>query len=320
MKTAVRANTGLIVMLLLVVLVALALILMIANPDLRSRGQGAEATVDPHEGQVYIYDGFDWVWMTPLEGVPVNDFAKEEFQMVGNTPVYLGSGYETILGVDVSEHQYEVDWQQAKEAGVDFAFIRIGRRGYTEGGLFNDPWFEKNFQGARDNAVLVGVYFYSQAVTEAEALEEADFVLGRLEERKLDLPIVYDWEKIDNEDADIARTRDLDMETRTDCALAFCRRVEAAGYDACVYFNRNLGYYGYDLSRLTDYRFWFALPVNPPDLCWPSFYYKLDIWQYSFTEQIPGIEGETDMNMLFMPLPQSTSSPDETTESPSPAN
>ena len=131
---------------------------------------------------------------------------------------------------------------------------------------------------------------------------------------------MYDWEKIDNEDADIARTRDLDMETRTDCALAFCKRVEAAGYDACVYFNRNLGYYGYDLSRLTDYRFWFALPVNPPDLCWPSFYYNLDIWQYSFTEQIPGIEGETDMNMLFMPLPQSTSSPDETTESPSPTN
>ena len=141
MKTAVRPNIGLIVMLLLVVLVALALILMIANPDLRSRGKGAEATVDPHEGQVYLYDGFDWVWMTPLEGVPVNDFAKEEFQMIGNTPVYLGSGYETILGVDISEHQYEVDWQQAKEAGVDFAFIRIGRRGYSEGGLFEDPYF-----------------------------------------------------------------------------------------------------------------------------------------------------------------------------------
>ena len=320
MKTAVRPNTGLIVMLLLVLIVALALILMIANPDLRARGRGAEATVDPHEGQVYLYDGFDWVWMTPLEGVPVNDFAKEEFQMIGNTPVYLGSGYETILGVDVSEHQYEVDWQQAKEAGVDFAFIRIGRRGYTEGGLFNDPWFEKNFQGARENAVLVGVYFYSQAVTEQEALEEADFVLGRLEERKLDLPIVYDWEKIDNEDADIARTKDLDMEARTDCALAFCKRIESAGYEACVYFNRNLGYYGYDLSRLTDYRFWFALPVNPPDLCWPSFYYKMDIWQYSFTEQVPGIEGETDMNMLFMPLPQDSSSPAETTESPAPTN
>ncbi len=313
MKTAVRPQSGLIVLLVLVLLVGVALGLVIANPKLSSRHAEQEPEVDPHEGQVYLYDGFDWVWMTPLEGVPVNSFSKEEFQLMGNTPVYLGSSYETILGVDVSEHQYEIDWQQVKQAGVDFAYIRLGRRGYTEGGLFNDPWFEKNYEGAKQNAVLVGVYFYSQAITEEEALEEAEFVLGRLSERDLDLPIVYDWEKIDNEDADIARTKGLDMETRTDCALAFCKRVESAGYQAAVYFNRNLGYYGYDLSRLTDYQFWFALPVNPPDLCWPSFYYKVDLWQYSFTEIIPGIEGETDMNMLFIPLPQEAPEPTETT-------
>lgn len=301
MKTAVRPQTGLLVLLLLILLVIFALVLMLMKPQLRFGGSEVDE-VDPHEGQVYLYDGFDWVWMTPLEGVPVNDFTREEFQMMGDVPVYLGNRYETLLGVDVSEHQYDIDWQQVKQSGVDFAFIRMGRRGYTEGGLFGDPWFEKNYTEARENAVLVGVYFYSQAISVEEAREEAAFLLERMQGRELDLPVVYDWEKIDNEDAEIARTRDLDMETRTDCAVAFCEAVKDAGYQASVYFNRNLGYYGYDLRRLTDYPFWFALPVAPPDLCWPSFYYKVDIWQYSFTEQVPGIEGETDMNMLFLPL------------------
>ena len=309
MKTATRPITDLLVLVLLIVIVLLALILMILRPW---QGQSEEIEeIDPHEGQVYIYDGVDWVWMTPLEGVPVNAFSKEEFRMMGNTPIYLGSEYATILGVDVSEHQHAVDWQQVKESGVDFAFIRLGRRGYTEGGLFNDPWFEENYDGARESTVLVGVYFYSQAITPEEAREEAEFLLGRLEERELDLPIVYDWELIDNEDADIARTKDLGMEERTACALAFCETVEEAGYEAAVYFNRTLGYYGYDLAKLTDYPFWFALPVAPPELCWPSFYYKVDLWQYSFTDTVPGIEGETDMNMLFIPLVEETPAPEE---------
>ena len=95
--------------------------------------------------------------------------------------------------------------------------------------------------------------------------------------------------------------------------------VKEAGYDASVYFNRNLGYYGYDLRLLTEYSFWFALPVSPPELCWPSFYYRVDIWQYSFSEQIPGIEGETDMNMLFLPLHLQPETPEETElETPAP--
>jgi GH25 family lysozyme M1 (1,4-beta-N-acetylmuramidase) len=314
MKTAVRPRIESVLLALLVLLVVFTLVLLVVRP--RSAEEEVRETPDPHEGQVYIYDGNGWVWMTPLEGVPVNAFSKEEFQMMGERPIYLGSQYDTILGVDVSEHQHEIDWKQVKEAGVDFAYIRLGRRGYTEGGLFNDPWFEKNYEGAKENAILVGVYFYSQAISEAEAREEAEFLLGRLEGRELDLPVVYDWELIDNEDADIARTKDLDMETRTDCALAFCKTVTGAGYQASVYFNRILGYYGYDLSRLTDYPFWFALPVAPPELCWPSFYYKVDVWQYSFSETVPGIEGETDMNMLFIPLEPETPEP---TEESSPA-
>ena len=312
MKTAVRPRTGTIMLLLLMLVIGIALGLLIGRSH---RGAGSQETVDPHEGQVYLYDGFDWVWMTPLEGVPVNAMSKEEFQLDGTRPVYTGTAFETRLGVDVSEHQYEIDWQQVAASGVDFAYIRIGRRGYTEGGLFNDPWFEQNYQGATEAGLQVGVYFYSQAISEDEALEEAMFVLDKLDGRPLDLPIVFDWEKIDNEDADIARTKGLGMETRTSCAVTFCEAVKTEGYDAAIYFNRNFGYYGYDLTRLTDYTFWFALPVSPPELCWPSFYYRVDIWQYSFTETVPGIEGETDMNMMFIPVPEPEPSPDSEAES-----
>lgn len=301
MKTAVRPRIGTIMLLILMLVIGIALGLLIARP--RAGWGKSEDEVDPHEGQVYIYDGFDWIWMTPLEGVPVNAMSKEEFTLVDNHPVYTGSAYETQLGVDVSEHQYEIDWKQVADSGIDFAYIRIGRRGYTEGGLFNDPWFEQNYQGARDAGLQVGVYFYSQAITVEEAQEEAQFVLDKLDGRPLDLPIVFDWEKIDNEDADIARTNGLGMELRTDCAVAFCEGVIAEGYEASIYFNRNFGYYGYDLTRLTDYAFWFALPISPPELCWPSFYYRVDLWQFSFTETVPGIEGETDLNMRFVPVP-----------------
>ena len=299
MKTAVRPRT--VLLLLLILVIGIALGLLVARPLFRNSADEI-SYIDPHEGQVQVYDHIGWTWITPLEGVDVNPFSKEEFRLVDGSPVYYGTAYTALRGVDVSEHQYDIDWKKVADSGIDFAYIRIGRRGYTEGGLFNDPWFEKNYREAKENGLLVGVYYYSQAISKAEALEEAEFTLNALQDRVPDLPIVYDWEYVSNEDAAIARTRDLDMEPRTDCAVAFCERIKQAGFDVSVYFNRQLGYHGYDLSRLTDYSFWFALPINPPDLCWPSFYYTLDMWQYSISDTVPGIEGPVDTDMLFRPV------------------
>ncbi|MDR9828688.1 GH25 family lysozyme, partial [Vibrio sp. FNV 38] len=130
----------------------------------------------------------------------------------------------------------------------------------TEGGLFEDAWFHANMKGAADNGLRCGVYFFSQAVTVAEAIEEAQFVLDRLADYRVTMPVVYDWEYVDAENA---RTNDLTVDGRTDCAVAFCETIRRAGYTPCVYFNRKLGYYGYDLTRLTDYDFWFSLPESP---------------------------------------------------------
>ena len=259
-----------------------------------------KATEDPHAGQVYLYDGYDWVWYTPLEGVETNDLQKEDFQYVGDTPVYVGSQYTVRKGIDVSEHQLDIDWDQVRTQNYDFCYVRVGRRGYTEGGLFEDAYFSTNYAGAKSCGMQVGVYFFSQAINVAEAIEEANWVLERIKGLDVSLPVVFDWEKVEAEDA---RTSGLDVSTLTDCAVAFCETVRRAGYEPCVYYNRTTGYYRYDLSRLTGYKVWFALPCTPPDVTYPSFYYHIDLWQYTLTGSVPGISVETDMDYIFDPVP-----------------
>lgn len=294
MRTARRNKTALI--LVTVILAALVAALVIG---LLSKKEPE----DPHKGQVYIYDGFDWIWMTPLEGVPANELTEESFSSNDGRIEYTGTDYDVLRGVDVSEHQLDIDWKQVAASGVDYAYIRVGWRGYTEGGLFEDAYFERNIQGALDAGLHVGVYMFSQAVTVQEAIEEADFVLERIGKYNVTLPVVFDWEKIE---AAEARSHGLTMELRTDCARAFCETIKSAGYVPCVYFNRNLGYYGYDLTRLTDYEFWFSLPESG----FPNFYYACDMWQYSFTETVPGIAEPTDMNLWFIAKPKVSPSPD----------
>ena len=285
MKTAVKYRLILIAIAVLVLAAAVVIVALSLRPE----------PVDPHEGQVYIYDGFDWIWMTPLPGVEANSLTAEDFSDQSGRPTYTGSDYQVLRGVDVSEHQHEIDWAQVAASGVDYAYVRLGYRGYTEGGLFEDPYFRANVEGALANGLQVSVYFFSQSISVQEAIEEAEFVLERIKDYNITLPVVYDWEKINGETA--ARTDNLDFIILNDCAVAFCDTMKNAGYAPAIYFNRHLGYYGYDLSRMTDYDFWFALPESP----FPNFYYAVDMWQYSFTEQVPGIAEPTDMNLMFIP-------------------
>ena len=286
MKTAVKYRLILIAIAVLVLAAAVVIVALSLRPE----------PVDPHEGQVYIYDGFDWVWMTPLPGVEADSLTAEDFSDGSGCPTYTGSDYQVLRGIDVSEHQHEIDWAQVAASGVDYAYVRLGYRGYTEGGLFEDPYFRANVEGALANGLQVSVYFFSQAISVQEAIEEAEYVLARIRDYNITLPVVYDWEKINGETA--ARTDNLDFSILNDCAVAFCDTVKNAGYEPAIYFNRHLGYYGYDLSRMTDYDFWFALPESS----FPNFYYAVDMWQYSFTEQVPGIAEPTDMNLMFIPL------------------
>ena len=265
---------------------------------------------DPHEGQVYLYDGYDWVWYTPIPGLATNALTKEDFQYSADAPHYLGSSFTVKRGIDVSEHQKEIDWSAVATQNFDFIYVRAGRRGYTEGGLFEDEKFEKNMVGARSCGAQLGVYFFSQAITVAEAIEEANWLIDRISGYNITLPVAFDWEKVDAEDA---RTNGVDVRTLTDCAVAFCETIRRAGYTPCVYYNRTTGYYRYDLSRLSNYYVWFSLPCTPPDVTFPSFYYHIDMWQYSLTGTVPGIPIETDLDYMFIPVPQLEPTPEEQT-------
>lgn len=255
------------------------------------------APPDPHAGMVEVPYGTEGTAWVPLrETVPVSDLRESDFTAEDQFVRYTGADYTTRTGVDVSEHQEEIDWEQVAGAGIDFAMIRAGYRGSTAGKLYTDPYFFTNLTGASRAGLDVGVYFFSQATTPAEAVAEAHYLLALLRDsgEALTMPVVFDWEETGMEDS---RTGELNGAAVTACAAAFCRTITDAGYEAGVYLNRHMGYYLYDLSELTEYMIWFAAPG-----AWPDFYYRHQMWQYTFTGQIPGITGEVDLDLYFLPV------------------
>ena len=221
--------------------------------------------------------------------LPPNPYTAQDFvQRDGYLSCTAG---DALLGVDVSEHQQQVDWQQVADAGMKFAFVRLGYRGYTEGGMYTDQYAAANLTGAKDAGLQVGAYFYSQAVTVEEAREEARFCVDFLKDHKIDLPVVFDWEFVSAD----ARTGQMDRTTLTDCAIAFCQTVEQAGYDAMVYFNPHIAESFLDLLALEDYGFWLSQYDTGMD-----FPHRVDFWQYTCTGSVPGISGDADINLWFV--------------------
>ena len=205
---------------------------------------------------------------------------------------YVNGEVEALTGVDVSEFQGEIDWEQVKASGVDFALIRVGFRGYGQGVIVEDAYFRQNIQGALDAGLQVGVYFFSQAINVWEAEEEAAYVLDAIQEYDVTFPVVFDWERIHNAEA---RTDELSADALTRCAGAFCDVVAQAGYLPVIYFNQDQGYLTYDLPKLQDYTFWLAEYRSVP-----TFHYHFDLWQYSCTGSVPGIQGNVDLNLSFV--------------------
>jgi GH25 family lysozyme M1 (1,4-beta-N-acetylmuramidase) len=242
---------------------------------------------------VYLDSG-RYYFHTINTDLQLSEYLEENFVTDENGRMtYMGDdGVITHTGIDVSKFQGEIDWAKVKESGIEFAIIRAGLRGYgAEGKIVEDETYRANIEAAIANGIKVGVYFFSQAVNEREAIEEADFVTAVLNGRRLDLPVMFDWEPVDQESS---RTDGAEKRVVTACAAAFCRRVAASGYSAGVYFNRQQGYYSYDLSQLKDYAFWVAEPGDRP-----SFYYAFRFWQYSFSGTVPGINTVVDRDLMF---------------------
>ncbi len=207
---------------------------------------------------------------------------------------YSDANYDSVLGIDVSYHQGEIDWAKVKEAGVKFAFIRVGYRGYEYGIINKDVMFDYNIQNAIANDIKVGVYFFSQAISVDEARDEVDFVLENIKDYQIDLPVVFDMEE--EGPSGIGRVKVLIPEEKTKIAVTWMHRIRNAGYEPMYYGSSQLLARYFDLEYLTEFPLWVAEYGIKP-----RFDYEFNIWQYSASGEIDGIEKLVDLDILFVP-------------------
>lgn len=231
-------------------------------------------------GKTYYYDYNSW----PVTGNQIIGGMHYTFDKEG---VLISKAIDK--GIDVSLYQKQIDWEQVAASGISFAIIRCGFRGAATGKLVEDACFRRNIEGAKAAGIKVGVYFFTQAINENEAREEADMVLALCKDYTLDLPIY-----IDSEDAISGRANSLDKSTRTRVIKTFCERLTNAGKVAGVYASKTWFYDKLNTSELEQYSIWVAQYNNECD-----YTGKADLWQYSSTEHINGIEGYVDGDVSF---------------------
>lgn len=222
-----------------------------------------------------------------------NDYILDNFRKNEDTgEVTYTDGNENVIshkGIDVSRYNGQIDWSKVKNDGVEFAIIRVGYRGSSEGKLVMDDTFESNIKGALNNGIRVGVYFFTQAISADEGREEAEFLLDAIKDYDVTYPVVLDVESYEG-----GRGDKIDKDSRTDAAIAFLETVKDAGYSPMLYANLKGYFIMLDMARIEEYDKWFAYyqyPVYMP--------YKFKIWQYSAKGRVAGIKGDCDLNIWF---------------------
>ena len=218
--------------------------------------------------------------------------AAEEADGTENTDLEFSRG-NGKLGIDVSKWNEEIDWEKVKDAGIEYAIIRCGYRGASSGSLVIDPNFTENIEGAIAADIPVGVYFFTQAVTESEAVEEASMVIHLIENYDVDYPVFLDSESAGGK----GRADDLSVEQRTTVHNAFLQTIAAAGYETGVYGSKNWLEKQLNMERLSDYNTWLAEYTEAPSY---SEYYH--IWQYTSKGTVPGISTRVDLNLCYMKI------------------
>lgn len=257
-----------------------------------------EEKIDSPE-KITIYDIEEGYMEVPFnKSADLHSYDWSKLNKNGGYYKYEDDKYTSKLGLDVSSHQKDINWQKVKAAGVDFVIIRLGYRGYGKSGkIVLDEYFEKNYEGARAVGIDVGVYFFSQAINMDEVKEEADFVFKHIDGKEISYPVVYDLEKIKN---DTARTDNLTQEEITNMTLEFCKLVEKKGYIASVYGNSKTFTTKMELERFNEYNKWYAGYPEAGGYDYPFYPYEFDIWQYTETGAIDGVTGNVDINIQFV--------------------
>ncbi len=242
-------------------------------------------------------DTFGQIWLPVLSDVPLSEHSTERMvqQPNGRMASFDENGnLNALTGIDISSHNTVTDWNAVKADGIDFVMLRAGYRGYgvDTGTLKKDDKFREYYRNAKKAGLLVGAYFFSQAITEEEAVEEAVLTAKQLEGCELDFPVAYDWELIFHDSN--ARTDNVPVDVLTDCTLAFCQNIESFGYRASVYQNKRTSLFKLDLPRLSGIPFWLAEYGDGP-----TYIYNYDMWQYSCKGTVEGITGQVDLNLCF---------------------
>lgn len=217
--------------------------------------------------------------------------AAEDADGTENMELQFDNG-SAKLGIDVSKWNQEIDWAAVKEAGIEFAIIRCGYRGASTGALVIDPRYKENIEGAIEAGIPVGVYFFTQARDEVEAVEEASMVIRLIEDYDVDYPVFLDSESAGGR----GRADGLDSDERTRAHRAFLQTIQAAGYETGVYASRNWLKDRIDMTRLSDYRIWLAEYADAPT--YDEYYYHM--WQYTSKGTVNGISTNVDLNLCYM--------------------
>lgn len=232
------------------------------------------------DGKTYYYDKNG----IKVTGEQVIQGAKYSFNSDGS--LNTGSG---ILGIDVSTWNGNIDWNKVKSSGVSYVIIRTGFRGSTQGALVEDNKFRQNIQGASNAGLKVGVYFFSQAVNEVEAVEEASMVLSQVKGYRLSYPVFIDVEPSGG------RADSLSSGERTKVINAFCQTIQNGGYSAGIYANKTWLSQKMNISALSGYKIWLAQYNSEV-----TYSGRYDIWQYSEKGSVSGISGKVDMNLSYL--------------------
>lgn len=260
-------------------------------------GDSVLETLRPlYPDDLIVYSGGKYNFVPINRNLKLHSYDKANLNILESGEYqYLQEGeVVSYKGIDVSRHQGTIDWNLVAQDGVEFAFIRVGYRGYGSGKMMEDEFFEENIKGALQAGIKVGVYFYSQAVSREEVLEEAQFVLDKIAPYKIECPVVFDVERVSEGEG---RMNAISMEDRTAFTALFCQTVENAGYRPMIYHNTEMGVMMLGLSDLEAYDKWFAAYSD-------LFYYPYDykVWQYSQSGRVQGIQGDVDLNISFVPL------------------
>ncbi len=229
---------------------------------------------------------------TESDGLQANTITMADIQITADGEYqYMKDGkVASHKGIDVSKYQGTIDWKKVAADGVEYAFIRVGCRGYgSSGTLIKDETFHQNVKGALAQGIKVGAYFFSQAITVEEALEEAELVIKELGDYDITYPVAIDIERIEN---DKARQDALTKEKRTEICIAFCERIKEAGFTPMVYGDTETFAELLDVEQLEGYDFWICETDDQM-----TFPYEFAIWQYSHTGSVSGIKGDTNISI-----------------------